>query len=394
VLLVIEDDDIFAQNLLRAAHANDFKVVVAGRGDAGVALARRLDVSAITLDLHLPDSDGWVVLDQLKHDLATRHIPVHIISALTGVRQTALAMGAIGCLEKPATPHALEAALAGIRRFLEEQVKSLLVVEDDDVARRSLVELLGGPDVAITSVGTGEDALAALAQKKFHCMVLDLGLPDMLGLDLVQRIKNQPENADLPIVIHTGQALTKKEETLLRRLAETVIVKDVASSERLLDETTLHLHRAKASIPAAQRKMLEALHKGSTLTGTTVMVVDDDVRNIFAVTSALERQQANVLFAESGRDALTLLEEHPGVDVVLMDIMMPEMDGYEVMRRIRGVAQWRSLPIIALTAKAMATDRDKCIQAGASDYIAKPVDMTKLVSMIRVCTTRDKDGAA
>jgi CheY-like chemotaxis protein len=268
-------------------------------------------------------------------------------------------------------------------------MKNLLLVEDNDRERSSIMALIGEEGVRTTAVATGKEALAALDERAYSCMVLDLGLPDMSGFRLLQEIKRKPEHRDLPIIVYTGKDLTKKEETELKRLAETIIIKDVKSPERLLDETAIYLHRPEASLPEAQRKVLRELHQTvPTLAGTTVLVVDDDLRNIFAITSALESHQATVLYAENGKDGLELLDKHPAIEVVLMDIMMPEMDGYEVMRRIRINEKFRHLPIIALTAKAMRHDREKCIQAGASDYIAKPVDMDKLLSMLRVWLSR------
>jgi CheY-like chemotaxis protein len=262
-------------------------------------------------------------------------------------------------------------------------------VEDNERERQTLIELIGDRDIDITAVGSGQEALEALHDKTFRCMVLDLGLPDTSGLDLLQKIKRQRKHLDLPIIVYTGRELSKKEETQLRRLAETIIVKDVRSPERLLDETSLFMHRVEAELLPAQQRMLETARKSSpSLAGKKVLVVDDDIRNIFAVTSFLERQEASVIYAENGKDGLALLEQNQDTHVVLMDIMMPEMDGYEAMGRIRAQERFKALPIIALTAKAMRSDREKCIQAGASDYIAKPVDMEHLLSLLRVWLTQ------
>ncbi len=388
ILLVVEDDVSFARILVEIGHGKGFKVVVAQHGDVALSLVHKLKPCAITLDLRLPDVDGWTVLDLLKHEQSTRHIPVEIIS-VDEHRQRGLRMGAVGFLQKPASHDAVTGAIGHLASFVSSPVKNLLLVEDDERERSSIEALIGNHDVITTSVGSAQDALAQLRQRPYHCMVLDLGLPDMTGFDLLQKIKRQRDFRELPIIVYTGKDLSKKEETQLRRLAETIIIKDVKSPERLLDETSLFLHRVEAELPEAQRRLLADLHQSApALAGAKILVVDDDVRNIFAITSALEHHQASVLYAENGKDGLELLESTPDIDVVLMDIMMPEMDGYEVMRRIRSEERLRHLPIIALTAKAMRTDREKCIQAGASDYIAKPVDMGKLLSMLRVWLSR------
>jgi CheY-like chemotaxis protein/HAMP domain-containing protein len=387
VLLVIEDDADFARIVRDAARARGFKVIVALEGDAGLALARKHKPSAITLDLRLPDTDGWTVLDRLKHDTSTRHIPIHIISA-DDQRTRGLKLGAVAYLQKPATEEALGDALANLGGFVDRRIKNLIVVEDDERERQSIVELVADKDVETTAVASGQEALALLGTRRFDCMVLDLGLPDMRGLELIESIKKQPELRELPIIVYTGKDLTRAQEAELRRLTESIIVKDVKSPERLLDETALFLHRVEESLPEPKRRLLQQLHhKDPVLAGRRVLVIDDDLRNIFAITSALERQDIIVTYAENGRDGLAALEHAAGdaaVDVVLTDIMMPEMDGYEVMRAIRAQERFRELPIIALTAKAMKTDRQKCLDAGASDYIAKPVDVEQLLSLLRV----------
>ncbi|MBV9787749.1 MAG: HAMP domain-containing protein [Chloroflexi bacterium] len=384
VLLIIEDDVPFARILLDLAREKGFKGLVALRGDAGLALARRWKPDAITLDLQLPIIDGWNILDRLKHDPATRHIPVHIISVMEG-RHRGLHQGAIAYLQKPVTKDSLEGALANIQRFVDRGVKNLLVVEDDEIQRMSIVELIGEGDVHTTAVGTAEEALAALETGQFDCMVLDLGLPDMNGVEMIARLKAMDKIDNLPIIVYTAKDLTKQEETELRRFAETIIVKDVSSMERLLDETALFLHRVEANLPQAKQRMLEQVHKSDpVLAGKRVLIIDDDIRNIFALTSVLERQKMVVLYAENGRDGIEVLQETPDIEVVLLDIMMPEMDGYETAQTIRQEERFKSLPIIALTAKAMKGDREKCIEAGASDYITKPVDTEQLLSLLRV----------
>ncbi|MEH2245110.1 HAMP domain-containing protein [Nostoc sp.] len=384
VLLIIEDDINFARILIEMAQQQGFKVITAQNGGTGLTLAQQFLPSAILLDIRLPEIDGWTVLDRLKHDQNTRHIPVHIMSIEEG-RQRGLQLGAIAYLQKPLTSETISQALTKIKGFVERQVKNLLVVEDDDTQRHSIVELIGNSDVSTTAVSTGVEALEAIRAQHFDCLVLDLGLPDMTGFELIEQIKLLPNGKTLPIIVYTGREISKAQETELRRIAETIIIKDVRSPERLLDETALFLHRVQANLPAPKREILEQLHSQDyLLTGKKALIVDDDVRNIFALTSMLECYQIQVLYAENGREGITLLETTPDIDVVLMDVMMPEMDGYETTRVIRQNSQFKSLPIIALTAKAMQGDREKCIEAGASDYITKPVDTEQLLSLLRV----------
>jgi hypothetical protein len=384
VLLIVEDDINFARILLDVARQQGFKCLVAQGGSAGLTLAREFKPDAIILDIRLPVMDGWTVLDRLKHDPNTRHIPVHIISVEEG-QQRGLQLGAIAYLQKPIANEALSQALSDIKGFVERRVKNLLVVEDDETQRQSIVDLIGNSDVSTTAVGSGAAALAALKAGHFDCLVLDLGLPDMTGFELIEQIKQDVSLSKLPIIVYTGKELTRTEEIELKRIAETIIIKDVRSPERLLDETALFLHRVEADLPQQKRQMLEQLHSSNhVLAGKKVLIVDDDVRNIFALTSMLERHQMQILYAENGRDGIAVLQNTPDIDVVLMDVMMPEMDGYETMRAIREDTKLKSLPIIALTAKAMQGDRDKCIAAGASDYITKPVDTEQLLSLLCV----------
>ncbi|MBR8834842.1 MAG: response regulator [Stigonema ocellatum SAG 48.90 = DSM 106950] len=384
ILLIVEDDIAFAGILLDMARQQEFKGIVAHNGRVGLTLAQELQPTAIILDIHLPGMDGWTVLDRLKHDPNTRHIPVHLMSVEEG-RQRGLQQGALAYLQKPVSGEALHQALTKIKGFVARPVKNLLVVEDDETQRQSIVELVGNSDVATTAVGTGADALQAIGNGQYDCVVLDLGLPDMSGFELIEQLKLQSHEEALPIIVYTARELTRAEETQLRRIAETIIVKDVRSPERLFDETALFLHRVQATLPAPKRQILEQLHSSdSILQNKKVLIIDDDVRNIFALTSLLERYHMEVLYAENGRDGLTVLQNHPNLNVVLMDVMMPEMDGYEATRLIRQQNKFKSLPIIALTAKAMQGDRDKCIEAGASDYITKPVDTEQLLSLLRV----------
>jgi CheY-like chemotaxis protein len=300
-------------------------------------------------------------------------------------RERALRQGAISYINKPVSRDMLTEEFTRIQKFLMGGKRSLLVVEDDMAQRESIVSLIGDSDVRIVTAETGAAALEALAGQHFDCMVLDLTLPDISGFDLLDEIGKLPALRDLPIVIYTAQELSRKEVTKLKRYAKTIVVKDARSPERLLDETALFLHRSQASLPDMQRRILEEIHAADGgLAGRKVLIVDDDLRNIFALSSLLERQQMQVLFAENGRDGIEVLEKDPSIEIVLMDIMMPEMDGYDTMRAIRRIPKFKSLPIITLTAKAMKGDRDKCIAAGASDYITKPVDVAQLLSMMRV----------
>ncbi len=384
-VLVIENEPSFAKILLEMAREKGFKGLVALDGDAGLQLAHAFHPDAITLDIDMPGIDGWAVLDRLKHHPATRHIPVHIITGI-GERQQGLKAGAIAYLEKPVSKEALEDSFNKISTFIDQQVKRLLVVEDDDNQRQSMVELIAHEDVEITAVSSAEEALEKLRATHFDCMVLDLGLQGSTdGFQLLETVKSDAAMSDLPIIIYTGKELNTEEETRLKRFAETIIVKDVKSPERLLDETALFLHRVEARLPEQKRRMLERLHNtDAVFAGKKVLIVDDDVRNIFSLTSVLEEHGMDVTFAENGKDAITKLDSTEGVDIVLMDVMMPEMDGYETTRAIRERAKFRTLPIIALTAKAMKGDREKCIASGSSDYITTYLDTDQLLSLMRV----------
>jgi HAMP domain-containing protein/CheY-like chemotaxis protein/signal transduction histidine kinase len=389
VVLIVEDDADFAQTELAMARERGFKGIVAARGDEGVALARAYKPDAIILDMKLPVQDGWQVLDQLKRNPETRHIPVHIVSGIfeNGDVQEALRAGAVAVLQKPVEAQALDEQLGRIAEFVERGVRNLLVVDDDEDQRTAIIELIGGgEDVQITAVASSEEALELLAEDAcFDCMVLDLKLPKMSGFALLEKVKTDERWHWLPVIVYTGRDLTRREETRLKKYAETIIVKDVRSPERLLDETALFLHRVESKLPAEKRRILEQLHSTDDLfKGKRVLIADDDVRNVFALASVLERQGMDVKFAEDGNEAIATLQADPAIDLVLMDIMMPELDGYEATRRIREDARFAKLPIIALTAKAMKGDRDKSIASGASDYITKPVDTDQLLSLMRV----------
>ncbi|MGV7206847.1 HAMP domain-containing protein [Oxalobacteraceae bacterium A2-2] len=383
-VLIVEDDERYAQLVLDFAREKNFKGIVTRQGDWALSLARDYLPSAILLDIDLPDIDGFTVLDRLKRDPSTRHIPVHVMSSLRE-REKALRQGAISYLNKPVSREALQEEFLRIQKFLLGGKRSLLVVDDEEAQREAIIALIGDADIRIVAVGTGEEALQVLREQHFDCMVLDLTLPDINGFDLLDTIGQDTSLRDLPIVINTATELNRKEVAKLKRYAKTIVIKDARSPERLLDETALFLHRSQASLPEAQRRMLEEIHAADAgLAGRKVLIVDDDLRNIFALSSLLERQQMLVSFAENGRDGIEVLERDPTIEIVLMDIMMPEMDGYDTMRAIRRIPKFKSLPIITLTAKAMKGDRDKCIAAGASDYITKPVDVAQLLSLMRV----------
>lgn len=383
-MLIIEDDVQFAKILLDMSRAHGFKTLVAVQGDIGLSMAKEYIPDAIILDIQLPVIDGWSILNDLKGNAETRHIPVHVISVVDEAKH-GLMMGAIAFLRKPSDREHLEQAFTDIETFTEKSLKHLLVVEDDDVQRNSIIELIGHDDVIITAVSTGGEALKELREKHYDCMVLDLMLSDITGFDLLDQIRDDEDLRDLPIIIYTGKDLDKQEETRLRKYAESIIIKDVKSPERLLDETTLFLHRVEADLPEDKRRILQKLHnKEELFEGKKILLVDDDVRNVFALSSVLEGYRMDVIYAENGREAIEMLQENGDIDLVLMDMMMPEMDGYEAMRQIRQMPEFNKLPIIALTAKAMKDDRFKCIEAGASDYVKKPIQTDQLLSLMRV----------
>jgi CheY-like chemotaxis protein/signal transduction histidine kinase/HAMP domain-containing protein len=384
VVLIIEDDPHYARILLGLARDKGFKGIVAAKGAMGITLARQYRPTAISLDIFLPDLLGWTVLNQLKLDPTTRHIPVQIIS-LEEERQHGLAHGAFAYLVKAPTTVGLEAAFDRIKEFTAPRPKRLLVIEDDEIERSSIVELLGYHDIEIESVATGEEGLRALLERTFDCVVLDLRLPDMSGFDLLEKMHREPSLADVPVVVFTGRDLTQAEQAQLKSMAKSIVLKDVRSPERLLDETSLFLHRVITDLPREKQAMLERLNgSAEILRGRKILVVDDDARNIFALTSVLENQEMEVISATNGASAIEIIQNNPDLCAVLMDIMMPDMDGYETMREIRRRPEFRTLPIIALTAKAMKGDREKCLDAGASDYIAKPVNTDQLLSLLRV----------
>ncbi|HEY2113781.1 MAG TPA: HAMP domain-containing protein, partial [Candidatus Angelobacter sp.] len=384
VLLIVEDDPHYARILCDLSRDKGFKVLVAMRGAEALSLAREFRPTAVSLDVFLPDMLGWTVLNHLKQEPTTRHIPVQMLT-MDEDWHHGLSRGAFSFVTKPTTTDGIEAALARIKEYTKPRRKQLLVVEDNPAEQLSIRELLGYDDVDVTVAATGLEALDLVSSKQFDCAVLDLRLPDMTGFEVLEQLRDESAVHDLPVVVFTGKELSAEEDARLHTLARSVVVKDVESPERLLDETALFLHRVVADLPAEKQRMLDRLHRSDeALVGKKVLVVDDDVRNIFALSSVLERRGMMVLTAGTGREAISTLESTEDMAIVLMDIMMPEMDGYETMQVIRQNPAFRRLPIIALTAKAMKGDREKCLEAGASEYLAKPVNTDQLLSALRM----------
>jgi CheY-like chemotaxis protein len=389
LILVIEDDVPFALILRDLAHEMDFQTVVVHAAGDGLIAASQFPPSAILLDINLPDFSGLGVLDQLKRNPRTRHIPVHVVS-VADYRREALQLGAVGYALKPAPREELIEALRGLEARLSQSVRRVLVVEDDARQRESIRELLATAEVRITAVASASEALEALASTTFDCVVLDLNLPDLSGYDLLEKMARREEVSFPPVIVYTGRSLSREEEQRLGRYSKSIIIKDARSPERLLDEVTLFLHQVESKLSPSQQQMLAAArNRDATLERRRILIVEDDVRNIFALTSLFEPNGAAVEIARNGREALAALERSQqspssAIDMVLMDIMMPEMDGFTAMREIRKRPEWKKLPIIALTAKAMKDDQEKCLAAGASDYIAKPLDVEKLLSLVRV----------
>jgi CheY-like chemotaxis protein/signal transduction histidine kinase/CHASE3 domain sensor protein len=389
VILLVEDDPAFAMILRDLVHEMGFQCVAAASANEGLIAAGQYLPSAILLDVNLPDHSGLGVLDTLKRDPRTRHIPVHMIS-VSDYKREALELGAIGYALKPAKREELVEALRRLEAKFSQSVRRVLIVEDDARQRESVRQLLSNGEVQITAVASAGEALAHLKDTTFDCMVVDLNLPDLSGYDLLEKMSRQEDVAFPPVIIYTGRVLDREEEQRLRRYSKSIIIKDARSPERLLDEVTLFLHQVEAKLPPEHQQMLKtARDRESMLEGRRVLIVEDDVRNVFALSSVLEPKGITVTIARNGREALDVLarssrEAATRIDLVLMDIMMPEMDGLTAMREIRKRGEWKNLPIIALTAKAMADDHDKSLAAGANDYIAKPLDVEKLLSLVRV----------
>ncbi|WPN55473.1 response regulator [Pseudomonas sp. P9_31] len=383
-ILVVEDEPDFAHILYDLAHELGYQCLVAHGADEGYDLARQFIPDAILLDMRLPDHSGLSVLQRLKEQAETRHIPVHVISVEDRV-ETAMHMGAIGYAIKPTTREELKDVFARLEARLTQKVKRILLVEDDDVQRDSIARLIGDEDIEITAVGLAQDALDLLRTTIFDCMIIDLKLPDMLGNDLLKRMSTEDICSFPPVIVYTGRNLTRDEEAELRKYSRSIIIKGARSPERLLDEVTLFLHKVESRLSHERQTMLKtARSRDKVFEGRKVLLVDDDVRNIFALTSALEQKGAVVVIGRNGREAIERLNEVEDIDLVLMDVMMPEMDGFEATLEIRKDPRWRKLPIIAVTAKAMKDDQERCLQAGSNDYLAKPIDLDRLFSLIRV----------
>jgi CheY-like chemotaxis protein/signal transduction histidine kinase/HAMP domain-containing protein len=384
ILLIVEDDPHYARVLVDLARDKGFKVLVAARGAEALELAKQYQPTAVSLDVFLPDMLGWTVLSQLKHNPLTRHIPVQIIT-LDEDRQHALARGAFSFVNKPTTTEGVAAALTQIKEYARPRRKRLLIVEDNEAEQLSIRELLHHDDIEIVATDTGAGALSTLREAPCDCVVLDLRLPDMSGFEVLDQIRNDETLSNIPVVVFTGRELSAEEDAELHAMARSIVVKGVESPERLLDETALFLHRVITELPTEKQRMLEKLNSSDEdLIGKTALLVDDDARNIFALSSVLERRGMKVLTATTGREAVALVESNPEVAIVLMDIMMPQMDGYQTIGVIRENPAFARLPIIALTAKAMKGDREKCLEAGASDYLAKPVNTDQLLLAIRM----------
>lgn len=382
-ILIIEDDSTFAKLLYNECKEKNFKGLIALTGGEGLQLARKYGPKAILLDLGLPDMNGMEVLDFLKADSNTRHIPVHIVSA-ESTSIDAYKHGAVGFLTKPAQKEEIEEALTRLEDFSSEKIKNLLIIEDDSNLSLGISGLIDGPDVKIKIASTGQDALKEVKETSFDCIILDIGLPDMTGFQLLKSISETGATIP-PVIIYTGRELSKEEDAELRNYANSIIIKGVRSEERLLDEASLFLHRLVTKMPDNKRKMIIDLHDTDDLfLNKKILIVDDDMRNVFALSKILSEKGMKLFKAEDGRKALEIITTHPDIDLVIMDIMMPVMDGYETMRQIRKMEQFHKLPIIAVTAKAMKKDYDDCIAAGANDYLPKPLDINRLLSVMRV----------
>jgi len=392
VMLIVEDDTTFARILVEMAHDRNLRALVAHRGATAIPLAREYKPKAVTLDIGLPDMAGWTILDQLKHDPVTRHIPVHVITG-DEHRSRGLALGAMSYHEKSITRDSLSEAFDNIRVSLEQRTRRLLMVSNAQESQRDTWQnLLGGPDVEISFASHSRETLAQLSSQRMDGVVIDIGGPGVRVAQLIEEIQNATAPNTPPITLHGRYMGTADEESEIIRLARVSPIRFVGATDRLLEETVLRLHRADSDLSQAQRETLSRLRQGdAALAGKKVLVVDDDVRNIFALTSVLEEHNLQVVHAENGRAGIEMLLKTPGIDGVLMDIMMPEMDGYETTRAIRQIPAFRALPIVAVTAKAMKGDRAKCIEAGASDYITKPVDLDQLFSVLRVWLAAGQD---
>ncbi len=393
VILVVEDDKSFAEIVYDLAREMEFECLVATSAEEGLRLAKRFVPNAIVLDVGLPDNSGLIVLEQLKSDPNTRHIPVHVVSASDYTR-TALSLGAVGYMMKPVKREQLVETFKKLEMKISQKVRRVLLVEDDPVQMDAMRDLLGSRDVEAVCARTAAECLEHLGKSTFDCMVLDLSLPDASGFALLEKLSNEPDYSFPPVIVYTGRVLGSEEEQRLRKYSKSIIIKGAKSPERLLDEVTLFLHQVVSELPAEKRKLIEkATNRDEVLEGRRVLIAEDDVRNVFALTSLLEGRGVKLRIARNGREALQELENSLNdpakkIDLVLMDIMMPEMDGLTAMKEIRRRPEWKKLPIIALTAKAMRSDQEQCLAAGANDYLAKPLDVEKLLSLVRVWMPR------
>lgn len=384
VILIMEDDTEFSQVLLDFVRERNYKGIVAAQGNTGLSYARHYKPDAILLDMKLPVMEGTEVLKHLKNDPDLRHIPVQIISGYDK-RKEGLELGAFDFIQKPVTKDDLKNAFDKIEDFVSKKLKKLLIVEDNDLQNKAIRQLIGNGDVKSFSAYSGAEAHEMMSKENYDCVIVDLGLPDMSGFDLLEKIKTNDKLSKVPIIVYTGKDLSKDENARLLKFANTVVLKTADSKERLLDETMLFLHRVESRLPKEKQSIIRKLHKtDEVLKNKRVLVVDDDIRNIYSLTNVLEEEGMNCITAENGKAAVKMLKENPGIELVLMDIMMPEMDGYEATKEIRSIDKFSKLPIIALTAKAMKGDREKCLAAGMSDYIAKPVNIDQLLSLLRV----------
>lgn len=384
VILIIEDDEKFARVLLSFVRERGYKGVVASQGNSGISLARHHRPLAILLDMNLPVMDGHEVLKQIKNDPELRHIPVQIISAYDKKKE-GLLLGAFDYIRKPVSINDLQHAFERIENFTNKKLKKLLIVEDNEQQNKAIRELIGNGDVTCFSAYLGTEAYRMLEKGSFDCMIVDLGLPDMSGFELMEKIRTNDRLNKIPIVVYTGKDLKKEDNARLNKLADTVVLKTANSQERLLDETILFLHRVESQLPRDKQTIIRKLHKtDEILKNKNILIVDDDIRNIYSLTNALEEEGLLCTTAENGRVALEILKGNPSIDLVLMDIMMPEMDGYETTIEIRKINEFKKLPIIALTAKAMKGDKEQCLKVGMSDYISKPVNVAQLLSLMRV----------
>jgi CheY-like chemotaxis protein len=384
VVLIIEDDLQFAAILLKQANNKGFKCLHAASGEDGLILASKYKPQAIILDIGLPGINGHSVLLELKSNPSLRHIPVHIISAKERSLEP-IKEGAVEFLMKPIEKKDLEKAFTRIENFVSRKIKNLLIVEDNENSRKAMRILIGNGDVKCLEAGSGQEALIMFEQNHIDCIILDIGLPDMSGFDLIHKLEKLKGNSIPPIIVYTGKELTKEENNELNKYAESIIVKGVKSEERLLDETALFLHRSISNLPESKQSIINNLHdKEAVFRSKKILLVDDDSRNVFALSKVLQERGMEIIKAENGKIAMEMLHKHPEIDLVLMDIMMPEMDGYEAMIKIRLQEKFKNLPVIALTAKAMKEDKQKCIDAGANDYITKPIEADRLLSLMRV----------